>query len=230
MALEIVQSRVATPVRQACAAGDAIALVVSQLPPVGAGDVDLLRATVDVEFDNAVRHRVGVLLSHPRPRAGARVLGTACVPGARAYHVTWTLESSRDITAQVGIQQSIGGADFGLRNFDLSDTEASESAWLPGAGTATELLVSPSACVVAEVYGRNLGADALIQLHDLAVTVPAARVPDDEWFVPAGSTFHRSLPPRIFQRGLVVARSSTSGTFTAEVVGTHSCRARTLVR
>ena len=229
MSLELVQSRIATPLRQTCAAGDAIALVVSQLPPAGAGDADFLRAAVDAEFDNDVRHRVGVLIAHPRPRAGARVLGTACVPGARAYHVTWTLDSSRDIVARVGIQQSIGGADYGLRNFDFADDPAAESVWVGGTGLGTEVLLSSSACVAAEVYGHSTVA-AYIQIHDTAVPVVGSATLADAFHVPAGATVHRSYPPRLFERGVVVARATTPGAFTPEGTGVHMARARLLVR
>lgn len=183
-----------------------------------------------MEFDNEVRHRVGSLFAHPRPRSGARVIGTACIPGARAYLVTWTLDSSRDQSARVSVQQSIGGADYGLRNLDLSDNEASESTWVTGGGYGQIQLVTQSACVVAEVYGHNRGtADAIIQLHDAAFITPGDFA-QDEWFVPAGGTFHRSLPPRIFTHRLIVARSTTVNTFTPEITGTQLSRARILVR
>ena len=229
-ALARLQSNVPLSTRQACASGDAVALVVEQLPPNAAGDYDLLRVTVDAEFDNSMRHRVGVLEAHPRPAAGARVLGTACVPGAVAYYATWHLVSSRELTIGVGIHASIGGADHGLRNFDLEDAEDSASSWITSFGYGQEGLLSPSACVVAEVYGHNRGADAIIQLHDGASALTIGATAEDSWFVPAGGTFHRSLPPRIFTRGLIVARSTNPGTLTPENTGDHFAHARLLVR
>ena len=229
MALAELQPGIALPQRQSCAAGDAISLVVVQLPPSADADRDTLRADVDAVFDNGHRHRVGTLLAHPRPTSGARVLGTACVPGARGYYVTWHLDSSRDLSAQVGLQQSIGGADYGIRNFDLADAEPSLSSWLGSGGYATASLLSPTACVAAEIYGHSRGADAIIQLFDAATLNPGDACVD-EWFVPAGGTFHRALPPRIFSRGLIVARSLTVGTWTAEPTGDHTVRARILLR
>lgn len=220
---------VPTQTRQTCASGDACALVVRQLPPVSAADVDLITADVYAEFDNDSRHRVGTLHAHPRPGAGMRVLGTVCIPGARAYFVTWRLTSSREIPAGVGIHQSIGGADYGLRNLDLRDAEDSESLWIPSPGAATSLLVSPSACVVAEVYGFATATATIVQLHDAAAVAPGD-VPEDEWRVPADGTYHRTFPPRIFRRGLIVARSSTLGSFTADGSGNVAARARILVR
>lgn len=225
-----------------CAPGDSLSVIVQGIPPLRSNErYLLLEVHVEAEMGRGETVTIGKFIAQPAPTQVGRVIACACVPGAIGYRVNWYLRVEcsatypatdfRDYELSVGLYTSPSGSGrFGLDVLDHRDDPGDRSGYVGGFGLTTAFRLSKRPRLVAELYGHNAGAaGTIIQAFDQRVLV-TGDIPVDEFYVPSKGNFYRSYPPRPFEVGVILARSSTWGEYTADPSGTSDYRGRFITR